>query len=150
LEGPQVRISTFVLDGNSFTKDYVLLKEIDLQPGDTVTPSKVDEAVAKLQRTGHFNTVEVKTLEEKTSVANRTLVIKVTERDPGVFTLGAGATSDLGLTLRGYTGIAYNNIRGTGRGGRLRRARLRPAGSEWSPRQPIRPPDRPVGPAVRQ
>lgn len=119
-EGPQVRISTIVLDGNSFTKDYVLLKEIDLQPGDTVTPSKVDEAVAKLQRTGHFNTVEVKTLEEKTSVANRTLVIKVTERDPGVFTLGAGATSDLGLTLRGYTGIAYNNIGGTGRGVSLR------------------------------
>lgn len=119
-EGPQVRISTIVLDGNSFTKDYVLLKEIDLQPGDTVTPSKVDEAIAKLQRTGHFNTVEVKTLEEKTNVANRTLVIKVTERDPGVFTLGAGATSDLGLTLRGYTGIAYNNIGGTGRGVSLR------------------------------
>ncbi|MBS1969731.1 MAG: BamA/TamA family outer membrane protein [Bdellovibrionales bacterium] len=119
-EGPQVRVATIVLDGNSFTKDYVLLKEIDLQPGDTVTPSKLDEAIAKLQRTGHFNTVEVKTLEEKTSVANRTLVIKVTERDPGVFTLGAGATSDLGLTLRGYTGIAYNNIGGTGRGVSLR------------------------------
>ena len=40
--------------------------------------------------------------------------------------------------------------RGSGRGGRRRRARLRPAGSECSPRQPIRRPDRPVGPAVRQ
>lgn len=119
-EGPQVRIATIVLDGNSFTKDYVLLKEIELQPGDTVTPSKVDEAIAKLQRTGYFNTVDVRTLEEKTSVANRTLVIKVSERDPGLFTLGAGATNDLGLTLRGYTGIAYNNIMGTGRGVSLR------------------------------
>lgn len=119
-EGPQVRIASIVLDGNSFTKDYVLLKEVDLQAGDTVTPSKVDEAVAKLQRTGYFNTVEVKTLEEKTSVANRTLVVKVTERDPGLFNLGAGATNELGLTLRGYTGIAYNNIMGTGRGVSLR------------------------------
>jgi outer membrane protein assembly factor BamA len=119
-EGPQVRIASIVLDGNSFTKDYVLLKEIDLQPGDTVTPTKLDEAVAKLQRTGYFNAVEVKTLEEKTSVANRTLVIKVSERDPGLFTLGAGATNDLGLTLRGYTGLAYNNLMGTGRGVSLR------------------------------
>jgi outer membrane protein insertion porin family len=119
-EGPEVRIASIVLDGNAFTKDYVLLKEVDLQNGDTVTPSKIDEAVAKLQRTGHFNTVEVKTLEEKTSVANRTLVIKVTERDPGLFNLGAGATNEAGLTIRGYTGIAYNNIMGTGRGVSLR------------------------------
>jgi len=119
-EGPQVRIATIALDGNTFTKDYVLLKEIELQPGDTVTPSKVDEAVAKLQRTGFFNTVEIKTLEEKSSVANRTLVIKVSEREPGVFTLGAGVTSDLGVTLRGYTGVAYNNLGGTGRGVSLR------------------------------
>lgn len=119
-EGPEVRIASIVLDGNSFTKDYVLLKEVDLQTGDTVTPTKVDEAVAKLQRTGYFNTVEVKTLEEKTSVAQRTLVIKVTERDPGLFNLGVGATNELGLTLRGYTGLAYNNIMGTGRGVSLR------------------------------
>jgi outer membrane protein assembly complex protein YaeT len=119
-EGPQVRIASIVLDGNSFTKDYVLLKEIELQAGDTVTPAKLDEAIAKLQRTGYFNTVDVKTLEEKTSVANRTLVIKVTERDPGLFTLGAGANSDLGLTLRGYTGLAYNNLMGTGRGVSMR------------------------------
>lgn len=119
-EGPRVRVASIVLDGNSFTKDYVLLKEIEIQPGDTLSPSKIDEAVAKLQRTGYFNTVDVKTLEEKTSVADRTLVIKVSERDPGVFTMGLGATTDLGLTLRGYTGLAYNNLRGTGRGVSLR------------------------------
>jgi outer membrane protein assembly complex protein YaeT len=119
-EGPQVRIANIILDGNTFTKDYVLLKEIDLQTGDTVTPGKLDEAIAKLQRTGYFNTVDVKTLEEKTSVANRTLVVKVSERDPGLFTLGAGANNDLGLTLRGYTGLAYNNLMGTGRGISLR------------------------------
>lgn len=119
-EGPMVTVASIVLDGNTFTKDHVLLKVIDLQPKDTVTPSKLDEAKAKLQRTGYFNTVEVRTLEEKTSTANRTLVIKVAERDPGLFTMGLGATSDQGLTLRGYAGIAYNNILGTGRGVSIR------------------------------
>lgn len=115
-EGPRVTIASIVLDGNTFTKDYVLLKRIDLQPGDTLTPSKMEEATAKLQRAGYFNTVEVRTLEEKTNVSNRTLVIKVTERDPGIIILGAGATNDLGFTIRGYTDVGYNNIFGTGRG----------------------------------
>lgn len=115
-EGPRVSIANIVLDGNSFTKDRVLLNVIDLQPGDIVTPSKIEEAKSKLQRTGYFNTVEVLTLEEKTSTANRTLIIRVTERDPGLFTLGIGATNEQKLTLRGYAGLAYNNIFGTGRG----------------------------------
>lgn len=115
-EGPQVRIASIVLDGNSFTKDYVLLKRIDLQPGDIVTPSKVEEATAKLQRAGYFDTVEIRTLEEKTNVTNRTLVIKVTEKTPGLWVIGAGATNDLGFTTRGYAGVGYNNLFGTGRG----------------------------------
>ncbi len=115
-EGPMVSVANIVLDGNSFTKDRVLLNVIDLQPGDIVTPSKIEEAKAKLQRTGYFNTVEILTLEEKTPTANRTLIIRVTERDPGLFTLGIGATNEQNLTLRGYAGLAYNNIYGTGRG----------------------------------
>jgi outer membrane protein assembly complex protein YaeT len=115
-EGPQVRIASIVLDGNNFTKDYVLLNRIDLQNGDILTPSKVEEATAKLQRAGYFNTVEIRTLEEKTSVANRTLIIKVVERDPGIIIIGAGATNDLGFTVRGYTDVGYNNLFGTGRG----------------------------------
>jgi outer membrane protein insertion porin family len=115
-EGPQVRIASIVLDGNTFTKDYVLLNRVELKTGDVLTPSKVEEATAKLQRAGYFNTVEIKTLEEKTNVANRTLIIKVVERDPGLVVVGAGATNDLGFTVRGYTDISYNNLFGTGRG----------------------------------
>ncbi|RYZ85297.1 MAG: outer membrane protein assembly factor, partial [Proteobacteria bacterium] len=55
-EGPSVKVANIALDGNTFTKDHVLLKVIDLQPGDTVTPGKIEEAKAKLQRTGYFNT----------------------------------------------------------------------------------------------
>lgn len=120
-EGPQIRVASIVTEGNTFTKNYVLEREIDIQEGDLLTPSKIDDSISRLQRTGYFNTVEIKTLEEKTSVANRTLVVRVTERDPGLFTLGAGATNERGVTLRGYTGAAYRNILGTGRGvsGRL-------------------------------
>lgn len=115
-EGPQVRVASIITDGNTFTKDQVILNELDFATGDLLTPGKIEESVARLQRTGYFGTVEIRTLEEKTSVANRTVIVRVTERDPGVFTLGAGATNERDLTLRGYTGVAYRNLYGTGRG----------------------------------
>lgn len=115
-EGPQVRVASIMLDGNSFTRDQVILNELDFEVGDLLTPAKIDDSTARLQRTGYFGNVEIRTLEEKTSVANRTVIVRVTERNPGVFTIGAGATNEDDFTLRGYTGIAYNNIMGTGRG----------------------------------
>lgn len=120
LEGPQVRAASIILEGNDFTKDYVIHKELEFAVGDLITPSKVEESIARLQRTGFFSLVEIRTLEEKTNVANRTIIVKVTEREPGVFTLGAGATNERTLTLRGYTGIAYRSLFGTGRGVSLR------------------------------
>lgn len=119
-EGPQVRVATIVLEGNDFTKDYVIQKELEFSTGELVTPRKVEESIARLQRTGFFSSVEVRTLEEKTNVANRTVLVKVTEREPGLFTLGAGATNERSLTLRGYAGVAYRNLWGTGRGVSLR------------------------------
>lgn len=119
-EGPQVRVGSIILDGNNFTRDRVLLNELDFEPGDILTPSKIDESISRLQRTGHFGIVEIKSLEEKTAVEDRTIIVRVTERDPGVFTVGAGATNERNLTLRGYTSVAYRNIMGTGRGASLR------------------------------
>ncbi len=120
LEGPQVRAASIIIEGNEFTKDYVILKELEFTQGDLITPNKVDESIARLQRTGFFGSVEIRTLEEKTTVANRSVLVKVTERDPGVFSIGAGVTNERDLTVRGYTGISYRNLLGTGRGISLR------------------------------
>lgn len=119
-EGPQVQVAAIILQGNDFTKDYVIQKELEFSQGELLTPHKVEESVARLQRTGFFSTVEVMTLEQKTNVVNRTVLIKVVEREPGLFTLGAGATNERTLTLRGYTSVAYRNLLGTGRGISLR------------------------------
>ncbi|MEK2645966.1 POTRA domain-containing protein [Bdellovibrio sp. BCCA] len=115
-EGPQVRAASIILEGNNFTKDYVIQKELEFTQGDLITPSKVEESIARLQRTGFFSSVEIRTLEEKTNVANRTVLVKVSEREPGLFTIGGGATNERTLTLRGYLGVAYRNLWGTGRG----------------------------------
>lgn len=115
-EGPQVSVASILLDGNTFTKDYVIMNELDFSVGDILTPAKIDESIARLQRTGYFGDVQIRTLEANTSVENRTVIVRVTERNPGVFQLGAGATNENRFTLRGYTGVAYRNLWGTGRG----------------------------------
>lgn len=119
-EGPQVSVGSIIVEGNTFTKESVILKELEFTNNELITPSKLEESVARLQRTGFFGSVEVKTLEEKTNVARRTVLVKVTERDPGIFNLGLGATNERTFTLRGYTGVAYRNLWGTGRGVSLR------------------------------
>ena len=115
-EGPQVKVASILIEGNNLTRDYVIMKELEFKKGDILTPQKIDESISRLQRLGYFSLVEIKTLEEKTQIADRTVVVKVSDRDPGLFNFGAGVTNERRLTLRGYTGIAYRNLWGTGRG----------------------------------
>lgn len=115
-EGPRVEVESILIEGNEMTHDKVILIEIDIKPGDILTPAKIEESISRLQRTGHFSSNEISTLEAGTNIAKRTVLIKVAERDPGVYTIGAGATNENNGTLRGYTGVAYRNIGGRGRG----------------------------------
>lgn len=114
-EGPKVKVGSIVIEGNNFTKESVINTELDFEVGEILTPTKIEESLSRLQRTNYFGSVEIKTLEEHTSVSNRTVIVRVTERDPGIFNMGLGATNERNLTLRGYLGIAYRNIAGTGR-----------------------------------
>ncbi len=115
-EGPKVEVASILVEGNTFTKEKIILLELEFGVKDILTPSKIEESISRLQRTGYFSSVEVKTLEEKTNIAERTVQVRVTERDPGLFTIGVGATNERDFTLRGFTGVGYNNIFGTGRG----------------------------------
>ena len=119
-EGPRVEVQSILIEGNERTHEKVILSEIDFKPGDTLTPSKIDESIARLQRTGHFSSIAISTLEAGTSISQRTVLIKVSERDPGVFTIGSGVTNENNGTIHGFTGLAYRNIGGWGRGLSLR------------------------------
>ncbi len=114
-EGPLVKVSSILIDGNALTKEYVLRKEVDFKEGDVLTPSKIEESTRRLQKLSIFNSVEIKTLEQRTQIADRTVIIKVSERPPGLFNVGAGVTNEREFTLRGFAGIAYRNIGGTAR-----------------------------------
>lgn len=115
IEGPPIYIKAIVVEGNVFTKDYVPIWESEFKVGDLLTPEKLEEARKRIEKLQIFSRVEIKTLEANTSVSQRTLIIAVSERNPGLFKLGAGVTNKRKLTGRGFTGITYNNLWGTAR-----------------------------------
>lgn len=120
VEGPRVVVASIDVQGNTRTKTKMVLLELDFQEGDILTPDQIEESVARLQRTGYFNLVEISTLEKDTDVSNRTVIVKVTERDPGQRVLGIGITDENRGTLHGYAGVAYRNFWGRGVGLSLR------------------------------
>ncbi len=115
-EGPQIYVGSILIDGNAQTHDKVIFAEIEFKVGDLLTPQKLEESTARLQKTGLFSSTEIKMLESNTPVQLRTIVISLGERKPGIFTIGAGVTNENEFTIHGYTGIAYRNIGGWGRG----------------------------------
>lgn len=114
-EGPRIRINTIAVEGNSFTRTDVILRQANFRTGDVLTPTKIDEATVALNRMGIFSRVNIHTLEEGSNVSERTLVISVSERDPGVLRFGAGVNDERGFTARGFSSLSYNNLWGTGR-----------------------------------
>lgn len=119
-EGPRIRIKNFMVEGNALTKSSVILKEADLKVGEVLTPQQLEDATARLNKMGLFSRVDIRTSDEGTNVSERTLVLSVTERDPGVFRFGAGVTNERNFTVRGFGGASYSNLGGTARGISLR------------------------------
>ncbi len=114
-EGPQVIVGGIIVEGNTLTKDYVIIKELEFEVGDVLTPENVGYSESSLQKTGLFSQVSITQLEIGTKVSKRNIIVKVAESDPGLFNFGVGVNTEFGLTVRGYLGLSYKNLAGTGR-----------------------------------
>ncbi len=114
-EGPRVKVASINVVGNTFTKDYVVLRELEFKAGETLTPEKLDESRFRLQKLGLFSSVKIESPEDGTNIADRNVQVQIQERDPGLVLTGIGVTNERQITGRGYLGVTYRNLRGTGR-----------------------------------
>lgn len=115
-EGPQVIIKNIVVRGNTFTKEKVVLREIDLEPGMVLTSDLINDSIIFLERTQLFARAQIQTSDSNSDVRERTIFIDIQEKNPGLFSSGIGLSNERGITLRGNTGLSYQNLYGTGRG----------------------------------
>lgn len=115
--GPQVKIKDIITRGNKKTKSKVILRELDLEPGDILTSETINDSIVYLERTQLFSRAQINTSDVNTETAERTVYIDVQEKNPGLFSIGVGISNENNaLNYRGYLGLSYKNLGGTGRG----------------------------------
>jgi len=76
-ESPCFKIAKIEVNGNIKTKDYIILREMRLKPGDCVRLRQIEEDRKRLQNLGLFTRVEMKL---KQSPQGIILIVNVTER----------------------------------------------------------------------
>ncbi len=105
-------VGKIFLQGNTFTEDHVILRELLIHPNDPYDEEKIRLTEQRLYRLGFLSEVRLNpTTEEKQYV--RDLLLSVKERRAGAvdFGLGYGETE----RFRGFVEVSHRNLFGTGR-----------------------------------
>lgn len=114
-EGPPIKVASIVIEGNDLTKDEVIMRDLEFKKGDLLTIDKLNDSILQLNRSGLFSRLDIRSLEVGTTSSQRTIIVSVSERNPGLIKFGVGVNNERGFTVRGFTGISYNNLWGTAR-----------------------------------
>ncbi len=97
-EGVPVVINDVVIEGNDYTKDKVIRREIALGPGDRMLEDRAERSQKRLENLNYFSRVRYSLRPTDRGVDDsgaeyRDLVYEVEERNTGSFMVGLGASS---------------------------------------------------------
>ena len=113
----RVCFNEVLVKGTIKTQPEVILREIDLHPGDMITPDKLEAIRIKLSGLGLFSNLRLSpymtSLNDDTGCTKTNLQVQVKEKDFGLGEIAPGYRTDLGAKLS--TGIIYNNLMGMNR-----------------------------------
>ena len=127
-EGPASHVRQIKITGNTYTKENVVRRELELHEGDLFRRSRLVNSQQNVFRLGYFGDVGVDF--QPADSADVDVVLKIVEKQTGTAQAGAGYSSDGGLT--GFLNLGHNNLFGNGqsvniqleRGGRRRNIQL--------------------------
>jgi len=92
-EGAEVTLREVITRGNTKTRDKVIIRQMELFPGDRIDTTKVRIAVARLKNLNYFeDDVSIKP-EPTENPEEANLIIDVTEKNTGEFNFGVGVSS---------------------------------------------------------
>lgn len=117
LDFKAVRVKDVIIRGNAKTKDFVIRREIVVEPGEPLRRSDLTRSMDRLQRTAYFQDVRVQGI--PTDDPNYVSVeFDVEERLTGTAMVGAGYSSEDGLL--GYVEVVDRNFLGRGQSASVR------------------------------
>lgn len=109
-EGAPSRVRRISITGNKGTREKVIRRELNIREGDRFRRSALVRSQSDVMRLGIFNEVIPDFAPAESSDVD--LVFKVTEKQVGTASAGAGYTNESGLT--GFLEIGHNNVLGNG------------------------------------
>lgn len=99
--------------GNKETKDYVILREITVEPGEIFNAEKFTQDLRRLYNTNFFESVNFVPRPGEKDPSHYIIVVEVKEKSTGQVNLGAGFNNRDGLV--GTFKILKDNLMGEGR-----------------------------------
>lgn len=111
--GQRVYVRRISFQGNTKTKDEVLRREMRQFEGAWFSQAAVDRSRIRLQRLGYFEDVNVETPQVPGSEDQVDVVVSVTERPSGSFSIGLGFSQVQGLIAT--LGLQQDNFLGSGK-----------------------------------
>jgi len=117
-EDQRVMIGRIILRGNERTKDYVILRELLLKPGDPYSYPSILTSQQRIYRFGFFGQARFEPVHPGEKEYVKDMLFSVEERPAGAVEFGVGY-GDLDR-LRGFVEVSHRNLWGT-----LRRASVR-------------------------
>lgn len=93
VEGSEVTLREVITRGNTKTRDKVLIRELELFPGDRVDTSRIRIAKQRLKNLNYFEDDIRITTEPTENPEEADVIIDVTEKATGEFNFGVGVSS---------------------------------------------------------
>ncbi len=112
VEGHPVRVGDIRVGGLGKTRRNVVIRELEIKPGELYDNGKISLSQTRLFQTGLFRSVRLSPVESDTFANVRDLVVEVTELPGGEVSFGAGFAS--AEHFRGSFSVAYRNWLGQG------------------------------------
>lgn len=91
-ESSVVYVDGIYVDGNTYTKEFVIRREVLLKPGDVFAAGRMRRSVEKIYNLGFLDDVQVD-IQQPRDPNLADLIFTVKEGKPGVFSAGAGFSS---------------------------------------------------------
>lgn len=117
-EGIPVRVGKIVIQGNDFTNEEVVRRELLIEQGDAYNPEQVFKSQQRVSRLGYLGSVRIVPVEEAVVEEEKDLLLSVKERKAGAIEFGAGYGTE--ERFRGFAELSHRNLFGTGASARLR------------------------------
>ena len=109
-EGPPSLVHQVKISGNTYTKENVIRRELDLREGDLFRRSRLVNTQQNVFRLGYFEDVGVDFQPAESTDVD--IVLRIKEKQTGTASAGAGYSSDGGLS--GFVNLGHNNLFGNG------------------------------------